>query len=411
MSGVDFAAEGLLDGLEGPERAARERLLASLAEDGVSLEELKAAVTEDRLALLPVERVLVGRYTAADVERLSGLPASLLSRIMRSLGLPESLPDQPIFCEEDVEAARSIRTFIEAGFGEAAIAEITRVLGEGMARVSAAAAGAFAETFLKPGDTEDEVAWRFASLAENLTPAFEPVLGAAFRAHVLDNVRRAMISRAELQAGEVAAEQEVAVSFADLVGFTRLGAELETQELGDVVGRFGELAACAARPPVRLVKTIGDAALLVSRECGPLVQAALSLLEEVEAADLPAVRCGIAWGAAVPRAGDLYGHAVNLSSRITGLARPGSVLCTEEVRDAAEREADDGGERFDWSFAGRHRLKGVADSVPLHRARRMPPGLQEDEVDPTPLQAGEPEPPRVAAARAATKRRAGRRRR
>jgi adenylate cyclase len=82
----------------------------------------------------------------------------------------------------------------------------------------------------------------------------------------------------------------------------------------------------------------------------------------VAAADLPAVRTGIAWGSAIPRSGDLFGHAVNLASRVTGIARPGSVLCTKEVRDAAPD--------FDWSFAGRHRLKGVGDSVPLYRARR-----------------------------------------
>jgi class 3 adenylate cyclase len=59
---------------------------------------------------------------------------------------------------------------------------------------------------------------------------------------------------------------------------------------------------------------------------------------------------------------------VNVASRVTGLARPGSVLCTEEVRDAAPEE-------FEWSFAGKHRLKGVEGSVPLHRAH--PPGFSE----------------------------------
>jgi adenylate cyclase len=54
---------------------------------------------------------------------------------------------------------------------------------------------------------------------------------------------------------------------------------------------------------------------------------------------------------------------VNLASRVTGIARPGSVLCTKEVHDALA-------ERFDWSYAGKHRLKGVGNSVPLYRARR-----------------------------------------
>ncbi len=55
---MDFAGAGLLDGLEGDERAARLELLERLAADGVSLEELRAAVAEDRLVLLPLERAL-----------------------------------------------------------------------------------------------------------------------------------------------------------------------------------------------------------------------------------------------------------------------------------------------------------------------------------------------------------------
>jgi adenylate cyclase len=158
-------------------------------------------------------------------------------------------------------------------------------------------------------------------------------------------------------------EQETTVCFADLVGFTRLGGQLEATELGTVAGRLAQLAADVAEPPVRLVKTIGDAAMFVSNEAGAQVAAALSLVEAAEAAELPALRAGVACGPALLRTGDFYGHAVNLASRVTGIARPGSVLCTQEVRDAAP---DD----FDWSFAGRHRLKGVNHAVPLHRAHR-----------------------------------------
>jgi adenylate cyclase len=365
---MDFAAEGLLDGLEGEERDARTRLLERLAGDGLELDELKRAVAEDRLALLPVEQVLAGSCSAKELEDRTALPADTILALRLALGLPEAGPDDDVFTDADVEAARSIKTFMEAGFSDEAVTEITRVLGEGMARLTAAIGQSFAQTFLKPGQGEDEVAAQFASMAENLTGAFEHVLAAAFRAHVLDSVRRAMISHDELAAGQVSSEWDVAVGFADLVGFTRLGAELETQTLGDVVGGFAELAGKVAEPPVRLVKTIGDAAMLVAREPGPMVDAALALAEAVEEADLPAVRAGIAWGPAIPRSGDFFGHTVNLASRVTGLARPGSVLCTKEVRDAAPD--------FDWSFAGKHRLKGIGDSVPLYRARRLAAGKE-----------------------------------
>ena len=103
--------------------------------------------------------------------------------------------------------------------------------------------------------------------------------------------------------------------------------------------------------------------MFVSPDASPLVVAALDLVEAVDAAELPALRAGIASGPVVTRAGDWYGHAVNLASRVTGVARPDSVLCTEEVKDSAP---DD----FNWSFAGRFRLKGVSGPEPLHRARR-----------------------------------------
>ena len=110
----------------------------------------------------------------------------------------------------------------------------------------------------------------------------------------------------------------------------------------------------------------------VARRFVALLQAAEPLLGELERElvagaereDLPALRAGIAYGPATTRAGDLYGNSVNLASRVTGIARPGSVLCTEEVRDAAA-------DQFEWSSAGKHRLKGVSHSVSLYRARPL----------------------------------------
>ncbi len=44
--------------------------------------------------------------------------------------------------------------------------------------------------------------------------------------------------------------------------------------------------------------------------------------------NLPRLRAGVAHGVALERAGDWYGAPVNTASRVTGVARPGSVLCT-----------------------------------------------------------------------------------
>jgi adenylate cyclase len=359
---MDFDAKGLLEGLEGPERAQREKLLSRLLDDGFSEDEVIHAVKENRLALLPVDRVLGGTHTATEIEDRTGLPAGTMIRIRRQHGLPAAGPEDRVFSDEDVEAAKSMKLFLDAGFGQERIDEITRVLGESMGRLSATITGAFAETFLEPGASEEDVARRFASLAEELTPAFGPILVAGFKAHLRESVQRGMLGRAELQAGDIVGAQETAVCFADLVGFTRLGGQVEVRELGTVAGRLASMAASVTEAPVRLIKTIGDAAMFVSPDPAPLVETALRLVDGFAEEELPSLRAGIAFGPALVRAGDYYGNSVNLASRVTGVARPGSVLCTREVRDAAP-------DRFSWSAAGRHKLKGVSGPTPLYRAR------------------------------------------
>jgi adenylate cyclase len=369
---MDFAAAGLLDGLEGEERAARERLLQQLVDAGFTQAELQDAVAEDRLALLPVDRALEGQKSAKEIEEQTGLAADTILRIRRLLGLPEARPDDRVFRDEDIRAAESAKLFLDAGLGEDAIAEVTRVLGEGMARLAATTGSAFVGAFLKPGDTEQDIAARFPELAEKLSEAISPVLTAAYKAHLRESVRAGMIGRVEREHGSIAGAQEMTICFADLVGFTRLGGETEATELGSVAGRLAELAAEVAERPVRLVKTIGDAAMFVSPDPGAMVAASLDLIDAAENDALPSLRAGIACGPALQRAGDFYGHSVNLASRVTGVARPDSVLCTQDVRDLAP---DD----FEWSAAGKHRLKGVDGPVPLYRARRLGASDQDDE--------------------------------
>jgi adenylate cyclase len=74
------------------------------------------------------------------------------------------------------------------------------------------------------------------------------------------------------------------------------------------------------------------------------------------------LRAGVARGEAIARGGDWYGRPVNVASRLTGVARPGSVLATESVHDEAE-------DAFTWSFAGKKKLKGVKEPLPLFRPR------------------------------------------
>jgi adenylate cyclase len=284
---VDFAAEGLLDGLGGRDRDAREDLLKGLFERGVSLDELKRAVAEERLALLPVERVLGGRYSAEQVCQRAGLDEMLLTRLWRALGFPPAEDEQAVFTEDDVAAAESLKAFLDAGMSEEAMLEIARVPGEGTARLSSTITTAFVDAYLKPGDTERDVALRFAAMAKQLLPLMSPVLNAALAAHVREATRRGIISRGERESGRLARSQDVFACFADLVGFTSLGAELGAEELGTVARRFAELASEGCSETVRLVKTIGDAAMFVSSDGAASVHAALGLVQAAHEADIP----------------------------------------------------------------------------------------------------------------------------
>jgi adenylate cyclase len=365
---IDFEAEGLLEGLDDEQaRRARLELLRELSEDGIPLEELKRATREGRLALLPVERVLEGgrdRYTAREVAEATGVELEELLRYRRALGLPVPEPDEPAFDDLDLEAARRLGAARAVGFPVEAAVEIARVASEALARVAATAARVFGEAFLRPGDTERDVALRYAAVTRELAPRLEATVAYVLRIRLREEVRQAVLGSEELAAGHLQGLEEVVVCFADLVGFTRLGERAPAEELGEVAGRLADLAAETAKPPVRLVKTVGDAAMLVSPESQALLDATLSLIDAVDAEGehFPRLRAGVARGEALPRGGDWYGRPVNLASRITTVARPGTVLATSEVREAAR----DG---YRWSYAGRRRLKGVRGEVRLYRVR------------------------------------------
>jgi adenylate cyclase len=244
--------------------------------------------------------------------------------------------------------------------------EVTRVLGRGLSHAAEAMRAVALKRALRPGATEDELAYDFADAATRLMPLTEPMVSQMLRLHLRNLVRNELVSAAEREAGSLPGARHVNVGFADLVGFTRLGEELPADELGRVANRLDELAADTIRPPARLVKTIGDAAMIVSGDARSLVSTGLDLVSaaEAEGDDFPQLRVGLAAGDALSRAGDWYGRPVNLASRITAIARPGSVLVTDEVREASE-------DAYAWSFAGKRRLKGVLDEVPLFRARPL----------------------------------------
>jgi adenylate cyclase len=368
----DWRAEGLLDGLGEDEARDRADLLDRLHGAGVGLDELREAVAEDRLALVPLDVVLSeeGKYTADEIAELSGLPPDVFAAQTRAIGLPVPDPETARFGERDLEAARRLAAFRDLGMPEDEMLEVSRVLGESMARLAESMRTTFGQAFLRAGDSERDLGMRYAEAAREALPLLGPMLEQVLSLHLREQVRSEIIGAAQRESGRLPGAQQVSVAFADLVDFTRLGESVPADELGAVARRLGALTTELVEPPVRLVKTIGDAVMLVSTEPGPLVQSALDLVSaaEEQGEAFPQLRAGVAAGSALNRAGDWYGQPVNLASRVTGVAWPGTVLVTRDVRDAT-RDA------FAFSRRKEYRLKGVGDAVPVYAARpRAPDG-------------------------------------
>jgi adenylate cyclase len=228
-------------------------------------------------------------------------------------------------------------------------------------------------TVFDAGADEYELAMRYAASAEALQPLTAPMLDQLLQQPLRHAVRNELLEVAERESGSLPGAREVGVCFADLVGFTRVGEEVDPAALGAIADRLETLAAQVATPPVRLVKTIGDAVLLVSPDVDGLIEAALTLVDaaEAEGDEFPQLRAGMARGLALNRAGDWYGRPVNLAARVTAIARPGSVLCDQEARDAATGD-------WRWSFAGERRVRNVREPVKVHRVRRPQAATEAD---------------------------------
>lgn len=365
----DFEAEGLLDGLEGEAREARIKLLEYLIVSGISLKAIKTEAAADRLALLPADLVL-GRkrrsMTPIEIAEESGLSVEDFQRMIVAFGFPKPEPDQRSFGRDDLAAARRLRQFQDAGIPTESVLTVTRQVGSSAARIAAAHRDLAASEIVDPDADEFEAAITLRDAARELLPMSEQAVAYALRSHFVEQMRGDIIAAAEPGWLGVAKAREVSVCFADLVGFTRMGERSELEKIGSVTKLLESVAIEVSNPEVQLVKLIGDAAMLVSEDGAAMFDAALRFIEVAEDAgdELPALRVGVARGNAIPQAGDWFGHPVNLASRITEAARPGSVLASSEAVEA-------GGDGFSYSPAGRHRFKGLDSAVGLFRVRRF----------------------------------------
>ncbi|HJT94484.1 MAG TPA: adenylate/guanylate cyclase domain-containing protein [Mycobacterium sp.] len=365
---VDIEALGLLDGLEGDARRERAELIAWLLDRDFKLEHIRASVAAP--LMLPAYRVLGddGDYVSArEICESTGVELALLQRLQRAVGLPcIDDPDAAVLLRADGVAAARASMFLDLGMAPEDAVAVMRVLVESLGHAAAIMREAALKTILRPGSTEIELAEGSEQLARRAAPSLGPLMDDLIRMVLRHSFEMEAVTAAERAAGTLPGARPVTVAFADLAGFTRLGEALPAEELEHVASRLADLAHDVAFAPVRFVKSIGDAVMLVSFEAAPLLAAMLELADAAAANGLPRLRIGVASGCAVTRAGDWFGSPVNLASRVTGAARPGTVLAAESARDAVANAPG-----FDWTSAGTRRLKGVSDEVKLFRVARI----------------------------------------
>jgi adenylate cyclase len=364
---VDIEASGLLDGLEGNARAERAELIAWLLQRGFTAEQIGGAFAP---MLLAGRRLMGddGTYVSArEIAENHGIDLELLQRVQRAVGLPRvDDPDAPVLMRADGEAAARILEFIDAGLDPEQLIGAVRVLADGLARAAEMMRWTALAAVSHPGATELEIATRSEAIVSRVAPLLGPMIQDMLFLQLRHSMETEAVNASERAAGSaLPGARQVTIAFADMVGFTRLGEAVPPEDLELLARGLADLARDVAVAPVRLIKTIGDAVMLMSPEPAPLLDALLDLVAAADKEELPQLRVGAASGLAVSRAGDWYGSPVNMASRVTTMARPGSILAAESTRELIGEAAE-----FSWSFAGACHLKGVKGETKLFRAWR-----------------------------------------
>lgn len=313
-----------------PQRAESE-LAELLRYLGVSQSAIDAAAADGLLALLAIETQVLGEtpYDIDEVAERAGLSVERIRVLWSALGLAMPGTGERIFNDTDVEQLGAVAALVDSGVAAPEVViQVTRVLGSSLARI----AGAQAEVLTNMRGTGSELA--VTEAAQWFGDTFTDVLGQVWRRHVQAEARSRLAG--PLHGPPAGDSPPQTVGFADLVGFTALAQQLDSAALASVVDRFEAVAfGTIGLHGGRVVKMIGDEVMFAIDDPVAAAHCALDLAESYHVADdLSDVRVGMAYGTAVDRDGDLFGPPVNLASRVTAIAYPGSVVIDDALRSA-----------------------------------------------------------------------------
>jgi len=251
----------------------------------------------------------------------AGVPLDVAEELWAQLGFPHADDDDVAFTKKDVTALKMTAELVSLGILETdSQAALVRTWGRSFARLAEWQAELLGGLALQDADPER----RISELVEIVTPRVQKLQDYVWRRHLVSAAQRLLHT--------VGADDEghrMAVAFTDIVGYTSQSKSLEEHELVELVETFeDETTRAVTAIEGRVIKTIGDEVLYVADSPRALVEVALALTArgEDEADPFPRVRAGIAYGEVTTRLGDVFGPTVNIASRLTSHARPGTVL-------------------------------------------------------------------------------------
>ena len=341
--------------------AAQARVVARMRERGYSLEDLRDAGREGRLAFGFTEELFggdEGRISVAMIAEETGLEPELIERILVILGTPKGR--QRNLSPEDAEALRHCARVLAAGLPLVAFLQLVRVYVQSMRRIAEAEIRLFHlyvhEPLIRDGVPELEMAAEMGDLAADILPLAAPLSEYLHNRYLRYYVEQDVVGHMESEASADTAEIElgqvrITLCFIDLTGFTRYTEEEGDIEALDVVENFVAGVEETLPREATIVKTIGDEVMVVSPDAASLTEWAVGFLAGFD--QRPQPRVGIHSGDAVYRDGDYFGSQVNLAHRVVNRALAGEVLVTDRVAEAIVRH-----ERLSFEPIGSVSLKG-----------------------------------------------------
>lgn len=352
----------------------RRVLLAKSIEDaGIPLDGLAAAIQDGTLSFGFLDAASYERFTALAAETFqqvsdrTAIPIQLLMVMREAVGLAQPVPTDRLR-EDELEIVPFIQLQVAEGFRLAAIERLLRVYGDSTRRITEQEGAWWNSEVIEPavaaGLGSEEMG--NAKLADQTAPLAEQAVLAMYHTQQAHAWTANFIEGFEVLMANAGLRSRLqrppAVCFLDITGYTRLTEELGDDAAADLAASVNRLVHRSSVPRGgRPIKWLGDGVMFYFPDPAAGVHAALEMLSELKASDLPPAHVGLPAGPVLFQEGDYFGRTVNVAARIADYARPGEVLVSQAVADATHDPA------IVFDEIGPIELKGVNELVHLLR--------------------------------------------